>query len=97
MPKRAKNHPVAYTDYEREIAEAMGTRLHTRRKELQLTQEQVRERMAAAHILITRTQFSRIENGDSLLYATELIAIATALDMSYQWLLDGEAPVEPER
>jgi transcriptional regulator with XRE-family HTH domain len=46
--------------------------------------------MAALRVAVTRTQFSRIENGDSLLSAAEVIALAAVLAMSYDWLLDGK-------
>jgi hypothetical protein len=90
MPKRSQNIPEEYTAYERTVAQAMGVRIRRRRKELKLTQEQVRIRMEAESISVTQTQFSRIENGESLLNAAEVIALATALEVSYGWLLEGK-------
>jgi ribosome-binding protein aMBF1 (putative translation factor) len=92
MPKRSQNVPDEYTAYERSIAQAMGERIRARRKELKLTQEQVRIRMEAESVSVTQTQFSRIENGESLLNAAEVIALAAALEISYRWLLTGAAP-----
>jgi transcriptional regulator with XRE-family HTH domain len=89
MPRRSQNVPEEYTDHERNIAAQMGARIRVRRKELKLTQEQVRIRMEAESVSVTQTQFSRIENGESLLNAAEVIALAAALEVSYQWLLTG--------
>ncbi|NTU84319.1 MAG: helix-turn-helix domain-containing protein [Chloroflexales bacterium] len=96
MPKRSKDILEEYTDYERAIAQAMGARVQARRGELRLTQAQVRAEMTAARVPITRTQFSRIENGESLLNAAELIALASVLGVSCRWLLEGERPAEGE-
>jgi transcriptional regulator with XRE-family HTH domain len=90
MPKRNRNLSEESTEYERDVAEAIGARVRARRKELRLTQAEVRTRMAALRVAVTRTQFSRIENGDSLLSAAEVIALAAVLAMSYDWLLDGK-------
>jgi DNA-binding XRE family transcriptional regulator len=90
MPKRSQNVPEEYTVYERAVAVAIGARIRQRRKALKLTQEQVRIRMEAESISVTQTQFSRIENGESLLNAAEVIALAVALGVSHHWLLDGK-------
>ena len=90
MPKRRQNVPKEYTDHERTVAEAMGMRIRRRRKKLKLTQAQVVIRMEAESISMSQMQFSRIENGDSLLTAAEVTALAKALEVSYRWLLDGE-------
>ena len=89
MPKRSQNVPEEYTAYERAVAEAMGARVRQGRKALKLTQEQVRIRMEAESISVTQTQFSRIENGESLLSAAEVIALAVALELPFEWLLLG--------
>jgi hypothetical protein len=57
--------------------------------ELKLTQEQVRIRMEAESVSVTRTQFGRIELGQSLLTATEVIALAAALEVTFDWPLTG--------
>lgn len=90
MPKRSQDVPNEYLDHERAVAEAMGMRIRQRRRKLKLTQEQVRIRMEAESISMSPMQYSRIENGDSLLNAAEVIALAAALEVSYRWLLDGE-------
>src|SRR5262249_49074863 len=97
MPRRSQHVPEEYTDHERAIATAMGARIRARRKELKLTQEQVRIRMEAESISVTQTQFSRIENGESLLNAAEVIALAATLEVSYRWLLHGEGQADGGR
>jgi transcriptional regulator with XRE-family HTH domain len=62
-----------------------------RREELDLTQEQLRARMELEQVFISRTQYSRIENGDALPDAAELIALRAILDVSFDWLLLGES------
>lgn len=96
MPKRNRNLSERSTEYERDAAEAIGARARTRRKELQLTQEEVRKRMAALQVEVIRTQFSRIELGDSLLSAAEVRALAAALGVSYEWLLDGKLAAQTD-
>lgn len=84
MPKRNSNLTQEFTEYEQTLARAIGARIQARRKEIGLSQAQVRARMAEARVAITRTQFSRVENGESLLNVAELIALATVLDVPYQ-------------
>src|SRR5262245_10030635 len=97
MPRRSQNVPEEYTDHERAVAAAMGARIRARRKALKLTHEQVRIRMEAESISVTQTQFSRIENGESLLNAAEVIALATAIEVSYRWLLNGAAQLDADQ
>lgn len=52
--------------------------------------------MAALRVAVTRTQFNRIELGDSLLSAAEVFALAAALAVSYDWLLDGKLAAQAE-
>jgi len=47
--------------------------------------------MAAEQIHVTCSQFSRIETGKILPDAGEVIVIRLVLDVSYQWLLEGNA------
>jgi transcriptional regulator with XRE-family HTH domain len=89
MPRRRDDVPEEYTVYERAVAQAIGARIRQRRTELRLTQEQVRIRMEAESVSVTHTQFGRIELGQSLLTATEVIALAAALEVSHDWLLTG--------
>jgi transcriptional regulator with XRE-family HTH domain len=89
MPRRRDDVPEEYTVYERAVAQAIGARIQQRHTEIRLTQEQVRIRKEAESVSVTRTQFGRIELGQSLLTATEVIALATALEVSHGWLLTG--------
>ena len=45
---------------------------------------------------MSQMQYSRIENGDSLLNAAEVVALATALEVSYKWLLEGKEASEED-
>lgn len=97
MPKHNKNISENNSFYEAALAHAVGARIRTRRKQLKLTQRQIRTRLDEASVSITRTQFSRIENGESLLNVAEVIGLAAALGVSYNWLLDGESLVEKDK
>ncbi len=91
MPRRIRELPVEYETHERRVARQIGARLRDRRRQLALSQEQIRARCEVAQVAISRTQYSRIENGDSVPSAVELIAIHHALDVSLDWLLLGVA------
>jgi transcriptional regulator with XRE-family HTH domain len=91
MPRRIRELPVEYEAYERRLARQIGARLRERRRQLALSQEQIRARCEVAQVAISRTQYSRIEHGDSVPNAVELIAIHHALDVSLDWLLLGDA------
>jgi transcriptional regulator with XRE-family HTH domain len=90
MPKRMQDLPEEYLTQQRALARAIGARVRVRRGELELTQEQLRARMELAQVFISRTQYSRIENGEALPDAAELIALRAILDVSFDWLLLGE-------
>ena len=90
MPKRMQDLPEEYLSSQRALARAIGARVRVRREELDLTQEQLRARMELEQVFISRTQYSRIENGDALPDAAELIALRAILDVSFDWLLLGE-------
>jgi DNA-binding XRE family transcriptional regulator len=90
MPKRIQDLPEEYLSHQRTIARAIGARMRLRRSELDLTQEHLRARMEFEHVFISRTQYSRIENGDVLPNAAELIALRAILDVTFDWLLLGE-------
>jgi transcriptional regulator with XRE-family HTH domain len=90
MPKRMRDLPEEYLIHQRALARAIGARMRLRRSELALTQDQLRARMELDQVFISRTQYSRIENGDVLPNAAELIALRAILDVSFGWLLLGE-------
>jgi transcriptional regulator with XRE-family HTH domain len=79
MPKRMQDLPEEYLT-------------SRRRKALHLTQEQLRARLELEQVYISRSEYSRIENGDVLLDVAELIALRSILDVPFDWLLaeDGE-------
>jgi hypothetical protein len=90
MPKRSKNITDEYTAFEIKLAQQVGVRLRERRKELGLTQEEVRFRMQDVGVYISRTQYSRAELGESLLNAAEVVALVQVLDVPERWLLRGD-------
>ena len=90
MPKRIQDLPEEYLTNQRALARAIGARVRLRRIELDLTQDLLRARMELEHVFISRTQYSRIENGDVLPNAAELIALRAILDIPFDWLLLGE-------
>jgi transcriptional regulator with XRE-family HTH domain len=94
MPKRIQDLPEEYLSIQRALARAIGARVRLRRSELELTQEHVRARMELEQVFISRTQYSRIENGDTLPNAAELIALRAILGIPFDWLLlgDGRKP-----
>lgn len=89
MPKRIKDAPEEYSDYEHALASQIGGRILSSRHALFLTQGQVRELMATQNALVTRARFSRLERGEYLPNAAQIIALAKVLNVSYLWLLEG--------
>ncbi|HWQ14388.1 MAG TPA: helix-turn-helix transcriptional regulator [Roseiflexaceae bacterium] len=90
MPKRMQDLPEEYLVAQQALARAIGARVRARRGALGLTQEQLRARIELEQVYISRTQFSRIENGEVLPNAAELIALRAILGVSFDWLLLGE-------
>ncbi len=78
-----------YNQYERELAREIGARIKQRRGALALTQKTVMERIEVRGVYISRSQYSRIENGQQLPSAAEVIALAQVLNVSFDWLLLG--------
>ena len=89
MPKRIQDLPEEYLSSQRALARAIGGRLRLRRDELDLTQEQLRARVELEQVFISRTQYSRLEVGEALPNAAELVALSAALGASLDWLLRG--------
>jgi transcriptional regulator with XRE-family HTH domain len=89
MPKRMQDLPEEYRSGQLALARAIGARVRLRRAELDLTQELLRTRMELEQVFISRTQYSRIENGEALPNAAELIALRAILGVPFDWLLLG--------
>lgn len=89
MLKRSQDAPEEFVVSERALAHTIGFRIQSRRRALQLTQAQLRAKLGVENVYISRTQFSRLEQGESLPNAAEIIALATVLEVSFQWLLLG--------
>ncbi|EFO79384.1 hypothetical protein OSCT_2732 [Oscillochloris trichoides DG-6] len=96
MPKRMQDLPEEYLTHQRALARAIGERLRLRRTILDLTQEHLRARLELAHVYVSRTQYSRIENGDTLPSADQLIALRMILGVSFDWLLLGSEDSEKQ-
>ena len=90
MPRRMQDLPEEYLATQHDLARAIGARLRVRRSDLDLTQDQLRARLELDLVFVSRTQYSRIETGDVLPNAAELIALRAILDVSLDWLLLGE-------
>ena len=89
--RQTQDLPEEYESVQRVAGRAIGARVRLRRGALDLTQEQLRARLEFEQIYISRARFSRIENGDDLPDAAELIALRAVLGVSFDWLLLGEA------
>ncbi len=87
MPKRTKDLPEEYEEYQRALANAIGGRIRARRHQLRLSQERLRTQMELESVHISRARFSRIESGASLPSAAEIIALVQVLRVSSNWLL----------
>ena len=90
MPKRMQDLPEEYLIHRRALGRAIGDRLRLRRNELDLTQEELRARLEVEQMYISRTQYSRIEIGEVLPDAAQLIVLCAVLDVSLDWLLLGD-------
>ncbi len=89
MPKRIQDLPEEYHSNQRRLAQAIGGRMRVRREQLALTQEHLRARMELEQVFMSRTQYSRLENGYALPNAAELIALRAILAVTFDWLLLG--------
>lgn len=66
---------------------SIGTRIKQRRKELGLTQIQIKQETG-----ISSGNMSEIENGNKLPSAPALISLSAILHCSIDWMLKGETP-----
>ena len=89
MPKRSQGIPKDYLTHKKKLAAEMGERIRGRRLELGLTQAALRERLQLEGAYITRSQYSRVESGERLPVASEIIALAAALGVTCSWVLLG--------
>lgn len=89
MPKQSRGIPKEYIKYNKALAKEIGNRVRERRIELKVSQNDLRGKMQLESVVITRSQFSRVENGERLPSASEVIALAASLKVSCGWLLLG--------
>ena len=90
MPRQSQHISSHFSEFEKILANAIGERIRQRRRKLKLTQENLRVKMELENVYVTRSHLSRIENGESLPVASEIIALCTVLNVSFRWLLLGE-------
>lgn len=87
MPKQSKQIPDYCAEYLAVRAVEIGARVRSRRLELGLTQDVVRTRLELERVCISRSHYSRLENGTRLPNALELEALSTVLKVSLEWFL----------
>ena len=92
MPKLSQDVPDDYNEYKRKLAGEIGKRIKDRREKLNFSQREIREKMQLASVFITRSQYSRLENGEKLPVASEIIALCSVLKVSCDWLLNIHEP-----
>ena len=89
MPKQPQNIPSAYKKQQKALAKDIGLRIRKRRLEMQLSQIALREKFQLEGVYLSRSRHSRIEHGEQLPLASEVIAFSRALRVSLDWLLLG--------
>ncbi len=90
MPKRSATVPKMYHAYRHRLAMQIGKRVRERRRALMLTQDGLRHRLQLESVFVTRSQHSRIELGERLPLASEVIAYSRVLGVQIAWLLTGK-------
>lgn len=88
MPKKP-DISEEFLQTRRAIVDGVAGRICARRKELGLSLSGLQESVQLFGIHITRMRLSRIEKGIVEPKASELIALAEALDVRYEWILEG--------
>lgn len=91
MPRRNEQAAANNANYKKDLAVAIGRRIRQRRDELQIEQKDLRARLELKGIFISRSELSRIEQGQSLPDAAEIVELARALNVSCEWLLISNA------
>ena len=66
-----------------------GERVRQERERLKLSQEKLAAKLQLLGIDVTQKSVSRIETGDRVVADYELLALAKALDVSVEYLLNG--------
>jgi transcriptional regulator with XRE-family HTH domain len=84
MPKQSPHLLPAYTQYARDLAQSIGSRIRQRRTALGLDQAALRAKLERKHVFVSRTTLSRMENGACLPNAAEIIALTRVLRVSYE-------------
>lgn len=87
MPRRVQGLPEHFHQHKTAVAKRIGARTHQWRMELDLIQDDVLARVELNEVHISRTQFSRIENGQLLPNVVAVMALAEVLKVTAGWLL----------
>jgi len=88
MPRRSGNLLKSHTEYKTKVGRKIGARINQRRTELNFSQEVLRSKLELENVLITRSRLSRLENGETLPDAVEVLALTKVLRVSLGWLID---------
>jgi transcriptional regulator with XRE-family HTH domain len=84
--------PAEYLFTRHALAQAIGERIRAKRVMLDITQDQLRARMEFENVFLSRTQYSRIENGEVLPDAAVLLALHHIFEVSLDWIVKGTEP-----
>lgn len=90
MPKQSKDVPTSYALQKKKLAEQIGAPIQRRRQELKLSQGELRRRLQLEGVFISRSRQSRVEQGEALPSAAEIIAYCLTLNAKFEWLLLGK-------
>ena len=96
MPKKSKSVPKDYAQHKKREAKAIGGRIKNLRIHLGFSQEQLRIALQLQGISISRSQFSRLESGETVPSAVEIKALASALNVPYSSLME-DHPAQASR
>ncbi|GAB4154629.1 MAG: hypothetical protein Fur005_06570 [Roseiflexaceae bacterium] len=86
--------PAEYLSAKQALAQAIGERIRYRRLKLDITQDQLRARMEFENVFLSRTQYSRIENGEVLPDAAVLLALHHIFDVPLDWIVKGSGSTD---
>lgn len=90
MPKKSLGVSTEYEIYRSTIARDISNRIHQKRVDEKLSQETLRTKLELEKVHLSRSQYSRIENGEVVPDAVVLIALAKIFNVSIEWLLLGK-------
>lgn len=89
MPKKYQGISSEYIAFRSTIAREISIRIHQKRLDEKFTQETLRARLEIERVHLSRSQYSRIENGEVVPDAVVIIALAKIFNVSVEWILLG--------